>query len=352
MRLTLLAALILFSPRLFAQELLVWEPSQASELRIILPMLPNETPNEAVENYLSSLKKDSDLSRLGLHHFWRARGKFRKLESTKNSRTQVLIQTNDGFEAGNVLDLTAKSRADAFVLPPAAGIRLTAKQREAFYNKLYDGMDMRMNLGGADVHPNHYGEEITHSKKTNFTRDKFEIELIQHWQKRNSEALGNGETGKPELGFCRGHQIMAVAGGHKMYQDISLDGVGKTSDHRSPEHHSGGQRWHHIYFSESLLRRLLGNKIVVLANSVHHQAVRVNTNARTKVVAFAADKIVEAMESPDKLTMGVQFHPELSVEATQNPGFTKIANGMIRGAIAWARLNRIRRPAPRCVDVF
>jgi putative glutamine amidotransferase len=341
---------LLFPSMLWAQEVLVWKPNHNSQLKIILPILPNETGAQAVDNYFSEMTSDAELNELGLRRP-SMRGVFEPLAPPTTSKTRVLIQTNDGLDPGNSLNLVLNNRGEVFVLPPAAAARLESKLRKQFYDKLYDSMDMRINLGGADVHPSHYGEAVTHSVGTNSTRDKFEIELIKAWQRKNLESQKNGSTGKPELGFCRGHQIIAIANGHKMYQDISADGVGNTKDHRGIKGVDSRQRWHHIILRASLLKRLMGGSNEVNVNSIHHQAVRVNLSSRTEVVAVAPDGVVEAMESKDRLTMGVQFHPEMSVEDTHNPEYSKMSHKMIRGAMAWARLNRIRR-APVCMDLF
>jgi gamma-glutamyl-gamma-aminobutyrate hydrolase PuuD len=89
----------------------------------------------------------------------------------------------------------------------------------------------------------------------------------------------------------------------------------------------------------------------VVVNSLHHQSIRLIDGANTQAVAFAPDGVVEAVESRDGLTLGLQSHEEIPAERTLNKSFSSMGEKVIGGFIAWARLNRIRR-APMCSDNF
>ena len=114
-------------------------------------------------------------------------------------------------------------------------------------------------------------------------KDKFEISLFR-------KAM---ENDMPVFGICRGIQIMNVAMGGSLYQDI-------------PPHDS----WHPIKVEpDSLLKKITCESIPEVTSS-HHQAVN-RIGDGFKVTAQSKDGIVEAMEDPSKeFVIGVQYHPE------------------------------------------
>jgi len=110
----------------------------------------------------------------------------------------------------------------------------------------------------------------------------------------------------PVLGICRGIQVMAVAAGGRIYQDIPSQ-YPKALQHSqtAPRPHP----WHEVQVLESVLQRLLGEKRV-LVNSFHHQAV-LDVPPGFVVNALASDGIIEGIERLGaKFCLGVQWHPE------------------------------------------
>lgn len=347
----------------FAQEILVWKATPTAP-RVVLPKLSNETAAQAVEKYFASMQANAEMAEFFSN--------YRRVDLSKSTfaplpplaisaGTRVLIQANEpndidpgGWRINELLDVVRDQKAEPFVLPPAAVMRLSPKQQSTFQDALYDRFDMRMNIGGDDVHPAHYGEKVSHARKDelNRTRDKFEIQLIRHWQSRNASALSKGIPGKIEFGICRGHQIMAVAEGHTMFQDNVRDGVSRDGTHLDrlgdPSSRSK-QHWHHVFVKDSLFAQILGRVGRVLVNDWHHQSVRVNPNLRTQPVALAPDGVVEAMESKDGLTLSVQFHPEFKVGQSGNAEFTAMGHRLIGGIFSHARESRLVR---ECSSVF
>ena len=117
---------------------------------------------------------------------------------------------------------------------------------------------------------------------------------------------------KPLLGICRGCQILNVAFGGTLYQDI-------VSQHEGALGHSQteirlGAPCHRIRIEEgSVLAELYGSEMLV--NSFHHQAVK-DLGKGLKVTARAYDGIIEAYEAPDyPFVLGVQWHPEQETNA-------------------------------------
>jgi gamma-glutamyl-gamma-aminobutyrate hydrolase PuuD len=168
------------------------------------------------------------------------------------------------------------------------------------------GLDGLMLTGGEDVAPSHYGEPA-HAAVVEVepARDEFEIALVREARARNL----------PILAICRGIQVMNVAFGGTLVQDIPTQ-VNTGIDHNLavPPHPSFSFA-HEIWFEkESLLGRLLGERLGDLdsceVNSRHHQAVKLVADG-FKVSATAPDGIIEAIEDPTaRFCLGVQWHPE------------------------------------------
>ncbi|MDQ7093123.1 gamma-glutamyl-gamma-aminobutyrate hydrolase family protein [Desulfosporosinus sp. PR] len=121
----------------------------------------------------------------------------------------------------------------------------------------------------------------------------------------------------PLLGICRGIQVLAVAVGGKIYQDIPSQHSGAFQHSQTaPRQHT----WHKVEIvQESLLFRLLGEKGIGV-NSLHHQAVR-EVPSGFRLNALAADGIIEGIEKSDaKFCLGVQWHPESMMETEKHSG--------------------------------
>ena len=106
---------------------------------------------------------------------------------------------------------------------------------------------------------------------------------------------------KPILGICRGHQILNVALGGTLIQDLP-----NGKDHSTGEDFS---RVHELSVEDgSILAALYGTKPMVV-NSYHHQAVE-NPGKGLRITARSADGVVEAMEHESLPIFSVQYHPE------------------------------------------
>ncbi|MDN2453831.1 gamma-glutamyl-gamma-aminobutyrate hydrolase family protein [Lactobacillus sp. UCMA15818] len=152
--------------------------------------------------------------------------------------------------------------------------------------------------GGPDVDPLFYGEEpIPEIGMTLGIKDKFEIALIKETLK----------VGKPILGICRGIQILNVALGGTLYQDLEAQNPNVKIQHAQAT--LGHFKTHHVKIEEKThLNDLLGENSVV--NSRHHQAVKQVAEGLT-VAAISPDGIVEAVESENNhQILAVQWHPE------------------------------------------
>ena len=152
----------------------------------------------------------------------------------------------------------------------------------------FDGLLL---CGGNDISPSFYGQEILGAHDFDAMRDTLEIELTRKFI----------DTGKPILGICRGMQILNVAFGGTLIQDLPQE--------QRPFH--GGakpDRVHPIRAAEgSLLHRLYGD--IFSVNSYHHQAV--DTLAPGfQAIAWSEGGVVEAMVHHSLPILAFQFHPE------------------------------------------
>lgn len=160
--------------------------------------------------------------------------------------------------------------------------------------ELIDGLILS---GGYDINPLRYNEE-PHKllQATCSERDEFELYLAK-------KAI---EKSIPLLGICRGFQVINVANGGSLYQDISLK-EGTYISHIQGNH--GTEVSHTIDIDKnSMLYSILGE--TALVNSLHHLAIK-DLAPGFKTVATSKDGVIEAIEKIDgSFVMGVQWHPE------------------------------------------
>lgn len=183
-------------------------------------------------------------------------------------------------------------------------------QIEAVINTI-DGLIM---TGGEDFDPlKWYGEEpVRELGEVVPSRDEFDVKLVR-------AAVAKGI---PVLGICRGEQLLAVAFGGSLWQDIPSQIPSSYVKHRQGST-TGSYGTHSISVEKgSFLEKALGAQSTTV-NSFHHQAVK-DVPQGFKVVATSADGIVEAIERVEKLKdypdggatiYGTQFHPEIPTNA-------------------------------------
>ncbi|MFS0787354.1 gamma-glutamyl-gamma-aminobutyrate hydrolase family protein [Shouchella sp. 1P09AA] len=164
------------------------------------------------------------------------------------------------------------------------------------YMKNLDGLLM---TGGGDINPMLFNEE-PHPQLGSITpeRDLFEMALAK-------AALAEE---KPVLAICRGMQILNLAAGGDMYQDLPSQFQGELIQHhqRAPREYGS----HQIQMNDSsTLTSIVGTQTMVV-NSFHHQAVR-HVPSPFAVVGWTNDGVVEAIEhETHPFQVGVQWHPE------------------------------------------
>ena len=168
---------------------------------------------------------------------------------------------------------------------------------------MLDIVDGLILTGGADIDPARFGDTVLHPSTYDILPDRDEAELAL--------TVGALERDIPVLGICRGVQVLNVAMGGTLYQDVP-DQFRAELGHRQHEQGILADEPGHSVFvvAGSLLERTYGEGPIAV-NSFHHQAV--NRIAPGLVACGASeDGLIEALESPTHtFVIGVQWHPEL-----------------------------------------
>lgn len=159
--------------------------------------------------------------------------------------------------------------------------------------------------GGTDIDPKYYNENPKYGLQAiDIKRDKHELDLISYVLEK---------TELPILGICRGLQLLTVATGGKLYQDIRLEKKGSLN--HSVPNLSKHQKSHYVSITEGSLLNKIFNQTELSINSFHHQAIKVLGKGFSATMT-APDGIIEGIEREgDRFICAVQWHPEVLVES-------------------------------------
>ena len=174
--------------------------------------------------------------------------------------------------------------------------------------------------GGHDVDPHLYGEELMPKIGPIWPqRDHFDMLLLKIAEEAN----------KPVLGVCRGAQIINVAHGGSLYQDISYRSE-QTLKHE--QGHTPDLPTHKVTIKKnSLLAKTLG-KTECMVNSFHHQLIK-KVAPDLLEVADASDGVPEGLENKQGTVLAIQWHPEM---LHNNPN-TKYMNNLFKFVVKKAK---------------
>lgn len=225
----------------------------------------------------------------------------------------------------------------------AGGRPFTLARLPEALDDILDACDGIVIGGGRDIDPRHYGQDPTeHLAPTEPHRDAFELELVPRVLER----------GLPLLGMCRGMQVLNVALGGTLVQDLSLEPA--WAEHPSDR---GWHRWREVERASlegtpevpphprhpiviepgSRLHAALGTQAIEV-DSFHHQALA-EVAPGLEVVARASDGVVEAVELPgDSYVLAVQW--ELQEEWRVDRRFLTIFEHFVQAAAAHAAERR------------
>ena len=189
------------------------------------------------------------------------------------------------------------SGAIAVMIPSPAGDTQKGDVTLADYA---DWLDALILEGGSDVSPTSYGETPLQPKWSgDRIRDDYERALLAAF----------AERGKPVLGICRGLQLMNVAFGGTLLQDIGTQRPG-AREHRKAEIYD--RNVHPVEFVKGTrLAELFEGVDAAVVNSVHHQAVKDLAPGFVVEARCPADGMIEAIRRPEgSYLAAVQWHPE------------------------------------------
>jgi putative glutamine amidotransferase len=187
-------------------------------------------------------------------------------------------------------------------------------QRAAEYAALVDGVVL---TGGDDPHAHLFGEEPhPRIERVDLRRDRFEIALVRAARERRL----------PLFGICRGIQLLNIALGGDIYQDIEAQTESAVCH---TQRTLGDPAWHEVEITTgSRLAGYVGQRRLAV-NSFHHQACRRPGEGLRVVATAMGDGLVEALEDPDhRFFLGVQWHPEIGPDAASEALFA----GFVRSA--------------------
>ena len=192
---------------------------------------------------------------------------------------------------------------------------------------IYDRVDGIFLPGGVDIDPESYNETPTSAcGRVDPDRDRTEI-MLSDWAIKE---------GKPILAVCRGAQLLSVAAGGSLYQDVTSEFPGAIKHDYFPK--AGARTRQDLVHSvnvvaDTRLSRVLGSEKDFLVNSMHHQGIK--HLAPTLVAsAFAPDDLIEGVESDDdNFVLGVQWHPEDLADS--DPVMRKLFDAFVEAASTW-----------------
>jgi putative glutamine amidotransferase len=188
---------------------------------------------------------------------------------------------------------------------------------------IYDRLDGVFLAGGVDVDPSRYGEQKhANCGATDTDRDAVELTLVE-W------ALADH---KPVLAVCRGFQVLNVACGGTLFQDVSSEFPAAIKHDYFPTAAGAPSRDYLAHYvtvaPDTRLGRYLGAERVAV-NSMHHQGIKLLA-PNLVPAAWAPDGLIEGVEGANgQYLLAVQWHPE---ELTSQPGQRRLFTEFLAAA--------------------
>ena len=202
------------------------------------------------------------------------------------------------YSTGHYMDYVFDEYSRSILACGGVPILIPVAQNKDSIRKIVKMLDGILLSGGPDINPRFYGEQpIDGLGEIDEALDLTELDIAKSCFSMN----------KPIFAICRGIQVLNVALGGSLYQDISKQIEG-CINHLQPADKSVNTHW--IKTERNSLLHSIMKKRKIWVNGRHHQAIkRVATDLL--VCAKAPDGVIEAVEAKsDRFALGVQWHPE------------------------------------------
>lgn len=188
---------------------------------------------------------------------------------------------------------------EAIIRAGGLPVMLPQMDDEELICEMLDRIDGLLLSGGVDVLPARYGEETLPACGTiSEKRDAFELLITKHALQRNM----------PIFGICRGIQVLGVAMGATLFQDIESQLGIPAKQHKQEEPYDDPV--HTVRFKEGGLFERITETSLMPTNSMHHQSIK-EAGDNLRIEGITMDGIIEAVCSKEnEAVFGVQFHPE------------------------------------------
>ncbi|MBE3558274.1 MAG: type 1 glutamine amidotransferase [Ktedonobacteraceae bacterium] len=238
-------------------------------------------------------------------------------------RPLIGIPCHAGLRAQTDRPIYYNNRSYTHAVEKAGGVPILIPVLEDLraLEALLPRLDGLLLSGGIDVDPRYYQEE-PHPLlgETNPHLDALELALAK-WAFKNDI---------PTLGICRGMQLLNVALGGKLYQDLSAEQAAslRHANWDLPRN----KLIHHLYLKASCrLEKILGTRKIAV-NSLHHQAVK-EIGHGVAICGTAEDGVAEALEVPaHRFMLAVQCHPEELY--TEHPAWLNLFKALVEASVA------------------
>ncbi len=216
-------------------------------------------------------------------------------------RPLIAIPCHSGFREGTGRPIYCNNQAYVHAIEDAGGVPILIPMLSdlTMFDTVLPRLDGLLLPGGLDVQPDRYGEEPhTLLGDVSLELDEMELTLAQ-W------AL---QEDIPVIGICRGLQVLNVALGGSLYQDLGAQYPGSLTHMNL--HLPRTQIVHKVSVEAgSRMEAVLGTR-EFWSNSLHHQAVKVPGKG-VRISGHAEDGVAELLEAPDyRFVMAMQCHPE------------------------------------------
>lgn len=216
----------------------------------------------------------------------------------KRGRPVIGITAAYDFEKG--ISTLKEEYYDAVMQCMAVPIIIPATDDKVMWVEYLNICDGIILSGGPDVDASHFGKcNMPYANEISPIRDSMELFIAK-------QALA---MDKPILGICRGIQVINIAAGGSIFQDIYAE----NNDKQLIKHSQQAPRWFQIHNINILggthLHSIFGTDTLKV-NSFHHQAVN-KIGSEIIINAYSEDGIIEAISHESKkFVLGVQWHPE------------------------------------------